>query len=211
MSSLKLADDESRSDLTTYVARARQARPDGAIRLQAVGTTLAAWVGVLDGRGLLGEGTTIGLRTLALREESTVDVTVPLAAVADRLARADVEPDLDIPPQTVAAAWAALTPPRTGWQSVTQVSIEALRSAASQGIEEITQGAPEGSGSAAVATLRWRVWTRPLPTSLGAEGLPSSVAFAVHALGFGVGTVAQVHRAASWHRVSTPAGFVLAR
>jgi len=208
---LWLADDETRADLSTYVARAKQARPDGAIRLQAVGTTLAAWVGVLDGRGLMGEGTTLGLRTLALREGSSVDVTVPLAAVADRLARTESGLTLDVPPQRVNEAWAALTPPRAGWAPVGELSIAGLEQAAAGGIEEITRGAPEGSGSAAVQTLRWRVWTRPLPESCGLEGVPSGVAFALQVLGFGVGATAQVHRAASWYRVSTPAGFVLAR
>lgn len=211
MSRLALSDAATRADLSTYVSRALAAREDGAIRLQAVGTTLAAWVGVLDGRGLMGDGTTLGLRTLHLQEPSDLDVTVPLAAVRDRLARAQSGLSLDVPPQHVAPSWAALTPPRGGWQPAGQVPIDVLRSAADDGIAEIAQGAPEGSGASAVGTLRWRVWSRTLPGDCGVDGLRSGAAFALHVLGFMVGERATVHTASSWRRVSTRAGFVLVR
>src|ERR1700712_4796498 len=84
---LRLADPGTAADLRTYVTRARTA-DDGAIRLSAHGTVLAAYVAVLRPK-LLGEGTptVLGLRTMALAESADVDVTVPLSAVADRLAR----------------------------------------------------------------------------------------------------------------------------
>lgn len=211
MNALLLADDATRADLATYVGRSLSAREDGAMRLQAVGTTLAAWVGVLDGRGLLGEGATIGLRTLHLGAPSEVDATVPLVGLRDRLARAESGLRLDVPPQHVAPSWAALTPPRGGWRPAGRVSIDTLRTAAADGIEEIAQGAPEGSGASAVQTLRWRVWSRTLPESCGVAGLRCGVAFALHALGFMTGDHAEVHTASSWYRVTTRAGFVLVR
>ncbi len=211
MSALLLSDDATRADLATYVARALAAREDGAMRLQAVGTTLAAWIGVLDGRGLMGDGTVIGLRTLHLQEATDLDVTVPLVAVRDRLARAQSGLRLDVPPQQVAPSWAALTPPRGGWRPVGEVPMDALRRAADDGIAEIAHGAPEGSGASAVNTLRWRVWSRALPEECGVEGLRSGGAFALHTLGFMVGDTAQVHAVSSWHRLSTRAGFVLVR
>ncbi|MBA2694930.1 MAG: hypothetical protein H0U62_03590, partial [Actinobacteria bacterium] len=50
---LRFADVESLQDLSTYVARARHLDADGAIRLQAAGSVLAAWVRVLPGQGML--------------------------------------------------------------------------------------------------------------------------------------------------------------
>lgn len=213
---LHLLDAEDVADLTTYVTRARTLEDDGALRLQAGGTTLAAWVGVRKGRGLLGEGTVVGLRTMRLAQPVTadVDVVVPLSAVADRLARqrgAD-EPVLGIPPVRVRTSWAAITPPRAGWAPLGQVPVETLREAARQGIEEIAVGAPEGSGAAAVESLRERVWARPIPGALqGADGLPAGAALGLYALGFAVGESADVFAAARWHRVSTRGGHILVR
>ena len=51
----------------TYAGRAKALDADGAIRLQAAGVVLAAWVGVLQGSGILAEGTVLGLRTFAPR------------------------------------------------------------------------------------------------------------------------------------------------
>ena len=62
MSALRLADTDTRADLATYVARARSLDADGGVRLQATGTALAVWVGVLRGRGLMNDGTVVGLR-----------------------------------------------------------------------------------------------------------------------------------------------------
>lgn len=211
MTALLLADEATRTDLSTYVGRSLAARDDGAMRLQAVGTTLAAWVGVLDGRGLMGEGATIGLRTLHLQEASDVDATVPLVGLRDRLARTRSGLRLDVPPTHVAPSWAALTPPRGGWVPVGRVSLEALREVAAQGIEEVTQGAPEGSGALAVQTLRWKVWSRVMPGAVGVPGVRCGAAFALQVLGFMTGDHAQVHVASSWHRLTTSAGFVLVR
>ena len=60
-SRLVLTDHDSLLDLGRYAARARALDADGAVRLQAVGSVLAAWVGVLPGTGLLGTGTTMVL------------------------------------------------------------------------------------------------------------------------------------------------------
>src|SRR5204862_8113628 len=93
-------DDEGYADLRTFVSRARALDEDGVVRLQAERTVLAAYVGVLPGRGLLGDGAVVGLRTMRLAQPAAVDVTVPLAAVSDRLAR-DVRGGLEVPPMVV--------------------------------------------------------------------------------------------------------------
>lgn len=210
MDALQLADVDTHADLSTYCARARALDGDGALRLQASGLTLAVWVGVQTAQELSGRGTTLGLRVVALAEPAEVDTVVPTAAVGDRLARAENDLRLDIPPQQVRAPWASVSPPRGGWTPAGSVAVAALREAADEGIAEIAQGAPTGSGSAAVQDLRRRVWGRPLPGERP-ETLSGSVAFAAYALGFLVGDTAQVFTAGHWHRVSTPVGHVLTR
>ena len=58
---LRLRDAESLADLGRFATRARAVDAEGAMRLQASGTVLAAWVGVLAGTGILAEGTVLGL------------------------------------------------------------------------------------------------------------------------------------------------------
>ncbi|AKU17396.1 hypothetical protein [Luteipulveratus mongoliensis] len=212
MTALQLADRETVADLTTYVTRARALDTDGAIRLQASGTTLAAWVGVLRGRGITGQGTVVGLRALELAEPAEVDSVVPLPAVSDRLARiADDDTALDVPPMTVRTSWAAVSPPRAGWHPIAEIDIKLLSTVAAEGISQIAQGAPEGSGAVAVETLRQEVWGQAMPLTGAADGLPAGVAFGAYALGFLTGEVAQVYTAARWFRVTTLGGHVLVR
>ncbi|MBD3784986.1 MAG: hypothetical protein IE926_18890, partial [Micrococcales bacterium] len=84
---LRLVDAAALGDLGRFAARARTLDEQGAMRLQAGGDVLAAWVGVLPGSGILSEGTVLGLRTFALAEPATCDAVVPLGAVTDRTAR----------------------------------------------------------------------------------------------------------------------------
>lgn len=213
MTTLHLADRDTVADLSTYISRARALDGDGAVRLQGAGMTLAAWVGVLRGRGVMGEGTVLGLRTLGLAGPAEVDEVVPLAAVGDRLARMTDEgsSEMEMPPMTVRASWAAVSPPRSGWHPVAQIDMAVLSRTADEGIAEIAAGAPTGSGAAAVDDLRHRVWGRPLPLESTADVLPCGVAFGAYALGFLRGEHAQVLAAGRWFRVTTTAGHLLVR
>lgn len=208
---LQFADSETRADLVTYVGRARQLDSDGAMRLQAVGRALAAWVGVLPGEGLTRSGMTLGLRVLPLAEPAQVDVVVPLSGLTDRFAREPQGSELSVPPTEVRAAWASVSPPQGGWQPVGRIPVQQLNDVAAQGIAEIAAGAPEGSGAHAVDTLRRSVWMRPMPELGDVEGMPAAVAFASYTLGFAVGDTAVVYAAGHWHRITTPAGHVLFR
>lgn len=208
-SELVLADAESLRDLGRYAARARALDADGAVRLQAVGLVLASWVGVLPGSGLLGTGVTIGLRTSELIEAAELDVVVPLSTVSDRVARLGERAILPVPPMTVSASWAAMSPPRSGWQPIGVIGTEALQRSASEGIAEVTGGAPDGAGAAAVAALRAQVWRRPMAD---ASGVPAALAFAAYALGFlSPGAEATVATSGPWTRLTTPAGHTLTR
>ena len=232
MNELLFADSYTREDLRTYVNRARSLDADGAIRLQSHGMALAAYVGVLPGQGLMTAGAIIGLRVIALGEPADVDVTVSLASVSERLARRGISA-FSLPPTTVQVGWAALAPPRSGWEPVGSLSIADLKAVATQGIAQIAEGAPEGSGAHAVAALRQRVWARDTQTT---PPIPSGAAFAAYALGFltedsvtedsmtpdpatpdpatrdpGTPENARVFAHGHWTRLSTASGHVLMR
>ena len=209
MSELHLADAETLADLATYVARARTLDADGAVRLHASGTALAAYVGVLAGQGLMHQGAVIGMRVMPLAEPAELDVTDRLArqtqgGSADGAAAAT----LPVPPTTVRVGWAAMAPPRSGWEPVGELTAAELRDVATAGIAEIAQGSPEGSGAHAVTALRQRVWGRPTATT---PPVPSGSAFAAYALGFLTGGPVRVFAHGRWTRVSTDAGHVLVR
>lgn len=236
MTGLRFEDRQGYDDFATFVRRARSLDADGAMRLSASGTVLAAYVGVLSGRGLLGEGAVVGLRTARLAEPTSLDTTVSLAALADRLAfagpvggdlgdsggtapgggntarRQDTE--LAVPPTTVSAGWAALTPPRSGWEPVGSVPARALADAARAGIAEVALGVEAAGGSAgghAVSQLRERVWGQLTAT---APPFPAGGAFAAHVLGFLVESgdaQCAVLEHGRWTRLSTQAGHVLVR
>ncbi|HSP60564.1 MAG TPA: hypothetical protein VLO09_05850, partial [Ornithinimicrobium sp.] len=180
---LRFGDGETVADLATYAGRALTLDEDGAVRLQASGRVLAAWVCVLPGQGLTRSGTVLGLRTMPLADEHDLDVAVPLRGLTDRFARraatGDAGTELAVPPSTVSPPWTALTPPRGGWEPVGRVAVGDLLAAAREGVAEVAQGTPEGAGAAAVATLRARVWGREL-----AAGVPAGAGLAVLSLGF---------------------------
>ena len=205
---LHLPDAQGLDDLRTYVARAKAADEDGAIRLQASGTVLAAYVGVLPGSGLMGQGAVIGLRTAPLAAPAEVDTTVSLASVTDRLARIDGT-TLSLPPTTVSVGWAAMAPPRSGWERVGVVSAEDVYAVAREGIAEVAAGAPSDAGGQAVAALRRQVWGRLTATT---PTVPAGGAFAAYVLGFAPpGGEVTVWTHGRWTRLSTPAGHVLIR
>mgnify|MGYP006947043801 CR=1 FL=1 len=209
MTALRLVDEESAQDLATYLGRARRVDDSGDVRLQAVGEVLAAWTCVVPGHGLGSTGLVLGLRTFALAEHAMSDQTVPIGAVADRLARGGTE--IPEPPMTSHPTWRALSPPRSGWEPVGTVADADLRSVAQAGIAEVAEGAPDGSGSAAVADLRSRVWGRYTST---VPPVPAGTAFGLHVLGFlrpGEGAAATVHANGPWTRLATDRGFVVAR
>jgi len=208
-------------DFSTFVARARSLDEAGAMRLQAAGDVLAAYVGVLPGRGLMGEGAVVGLRTMRLAEPAHLDSTVALASLTDRLARrtedtADRgmpgEPapgGLDVPAATVQVPWAALTPPRSGWEPVGSLGADAAEEVARAGIAEVATGAAPGAGAPALTDLRLRVWGRLTET---VPPVPAGAAFAAYRLGFlDPATPCAVAVHGRWTRVSSPRGHVLVR
>ena len=208
---LTLPDAEAMADLGTFVGRAKRVDPDGAARLIGHGDVLAVYVSPVHGGG---GPTVLGLRTLHLAVASLIDVTVPLGALTDRFARPGQGVEalgLAVPPvEAVGVAWAGVVPPRRGWVADGAVEAAVLRAAAGAGVAEVAAGAPEGSGAAAVAALRGRVWGRPL--GAGRPGLPFGVAFVADALGFlDDDRPAALYRCGPWWRLTSERGHVLAR
>lgn len=209
MTTLRFPDAQGLADLAAYVRRAKVADDDGAIRLQAAGTTLAGYVSVLPGAGLMGEGAVLGLRVMSLAEPAELDTTVPLAGVLDRVARDQAATELSVPPTTVRVPWAALSPPRSGWERVGVVSADELNAVARQGISEVAEGAPAEAGGHAVTALRRQVWARATATT---PPVPAGGAFAAYVLGFSApGAEVTVWTHGRWTRLSTPVGHVLVR
>ncbi|WP_457974545.1 hypothetical protein [Arthrobacter sp. D1-17] len=207
--SFRFADPRDLADLRTFATRAK-AIDDGAIRLQGAGQVLAAYVCILRPR-ILGESTPtiLGLRTIGLAEPSAVDVTVPLAAVLDRLARAgEKDAELPVPPSTVTESWAGVGAPRGGWELIGSVPDDELRRAAEAGMSEVAEIVPDNPGALIVNNARATVWGRELE---GRSGLPAGAAFAALALGFLGSDEQRLYRAGRWFRLSGSRGHVLAR
>lgn len=212
MSVIEFPDARSRDDFNTFVLRARKVRPLGDIRLQTIDSLLVMTVAVLEGSGLMGEGTVLGMRVVPARADEPIDVTVTFAAVRDRLARTDLSPTtFPVPPTTVNAPWAALSPPRTGWEPAGTLEPAEIDRIAARGIETVAAGTPPGAGTHAVKGLRQRVWGELTDTD---PSIPAGLAFAAHSLGFTRSTgpvVVARHGDWDWIRLSTPLGHCLAR
>lgn len=221
---LRLTDPQALADLGTFAARARAVDAEGAMRLQASGAVLAAWVGVLPGSGILAEGTVLGLRTFALAEPADLDVTVPLGAVTDRTSRGPGT-DLSVPPTRVVAPWSAVTPPRGPWEPAGSLPGDLLAAVARDGLAEVSDAVRERG--AAAGLVRDKVWARDVRDASGPHpdlldphgGLPeggatvrAGGAFAAWALGFlAPGLPVQVLRSNRWTRLTAPGGHVLIR
>jgi len=208
-SSFRFADPRDLADLRTFATRAKSIDDAGAIRLQAAGSVLAAYVCVLRPR-LLGESTPtiLGLRTMALAEPSGTDVTVALSSVLDRLARAgEHDAEMPVPPTTVTESWTGVGAPRGGWELLGSVSDAHLRAAAEAGIAEVAGIVPDKPGALIVNNARAAVWGRELDDA----GLPAGAAFAAFALGFLGDGDQKLYRTGRWFRLSGARGHVLAR
>jgi hypothetical protein len=212
MTAIEFPDVRARDDFNTFVLRARKVRPLGDIRLQTIDGLLLMTVAVLEGSGLMGEGTVLGMRVVPARATEPVDVTVSFASVRDRLARSGAAPtSFDVPPTTVNAPWAALSPPRSGWESAGTLDPADVDRIAARGIEVVAAGTPPGAGTHAVKALRQRVWGELSETD---PAIPAGLAFAAHALGFtrpGEPVVVARHGDWDWIRLSTSLGHCIAR
>lgn len=216
---LHFAEAVALQDLSTYIRRARRIQEQG-IRLQAVGSVLAAWVPVMTPGSLVGRlPAVLGLRTMALAEPSDSDVTAELSSITERLARMNpAETVLSLPPSRLTVPWAAVTPPRSGWEELGEIDDDVVRAAAEKGIAEIAETVPATAGAAVVEQVRERVWGRDLADLVGEadpRDVPAGAAFGSHALNFlaaqGAGGRTRLHSRGRWVRLTSVGGFILCR
>ena len=215
-----LSDRESAVDLQGYLTRARRLDPEGCVRLRAFGNVLATYVAPIFAGSLMDSGPTVlGLRTCELPSAIEMDVTVPISAVLDRLARMlagniKSQKDLHIElPQTVRVAWAGIAPPRTGWMQAEGdrgfIAEQTLTQLAKDGIAEVAENLPASVGGPIAARIRGEVWGR----AIGFDSpVPMGAAFVAAGLGFLTeGESVSVYLADGWARLSSSNGHVLAK
>jgi hypothetical protein len=200
-------------DLAVLLGRAARLDDAGAVRLIADSGVLAMYVAVLTPKGLLDRSPTVlGLRTTALLEGS-FDAIVPVASLQARVdAALAASPEgsvtVRVPATVNTVVWAAISPPRGGWQRMAPLEAAPFVDAARAGIEEVAAAIPENTGEQIVHRVRTEVWGRPLE---GADHLPAAVAFAGEALGFFGDDPVQQFAAGPWIRLSTQRGHVLVK
>ncbi|PPF46184.1 hypothetical protein C5B85_06015 [Pseudoclavibacter sp. AY1F1] len=240
---LRIFDLRAARDLESFLGRAGRVE-DGAVRIVATGGVAAFWVPVLRPQGIL-DASPLVLGVRALRAEllratdddvhaGAFDVTVPLRALLDRLARlrsgkggssadehkdasadadgradATVGFDLRVPPERLRESWAGIAAPTGGWGVVGVLPAARLIAAADQGIAEVAEAVPGNLGTALVERVRTDVWTRVVDEQ---SGLTSGAAFAALSLGFlRSGEDARILAAGAWLRLETTQGNVLLR
>jgi hypothetical protein len=210
MSTFTLADAPSLDDLQVYLSRAARVE-EGSVRLIAGSGVLAAYCSVFAPAGLLDESATVlGLRTFALTQPTGFDAVVPVRSLIQRIERAQGEgaTTVGLPMEVNTATWAAISPPRGGWQQIGEVAPTLLEESARAGIRDVAAAVPDGVGEQIVRRVRNEVWGRPI---VGAEHIPSGAAFAAFALGFLGDDQVRVYESGPWTRLSTQRGHVLVK
>jgi hypothetical protein len=205
---LVFPDPRFAADLLTFAGRAARLG-DPAVRLRAAGGTLAVSAAPLSPRGFGDDTPTVlGMRFVRIDPELECDLVVDAGAL-----RAGEDPaHVALPDSGVSAAWAGISPPRSGWMPAAAVSTRDLARTVRRGVEAVASALPAAPGEDVVRTVRAAVWGAP-DGSLG--GLIAGVAFAADALGF-LGESdgdeeASVLRTGTWTRLTLPRGHVLVR
>ena len=208
--SFQFADPRDLADLRTFATRAKTI-DDGAIRLQAAGPVLAAYVCVLRPR-LLGESTPtiLGLRTMALAQPAghrcdSAAVRGPGPAGPGRGGRRRASGSAG-PPSPSHGPASARRGPAGNCSAPSRTP--SCGSAAEAGISEVAGDHP---GQAGRADRQQRPGARLGPGTARRRGLPAGAAFAALTLGFLADGEQRLYRAGRWFRLSGTRGHVLVR
>jgi hypothetical protein len=215
-----LVDSLSLGDLQVYLSRAGRIE-DGSVRLISGSGVLAVYVAVIYPSGLLDESPTIlGLRTFALIGRDDFDVVVPVRSLLERLTRlqADiVDPTapvtVSLPMQVNTVTWAAISPPKGGWNRIGEFPSGSLDAVGRAGIDEVAAAVPDGTGEQIVRRVRTEVWGRPIE---GLEYVPAGAGFAAITLGFlgdsfGDREAVRIYETGPWTRLTSQRGHVLVK
>jgi hypothetical protein len=203
---LVFPESDSARDLLTFASRVTRIG-DEAVRLVAASGVLAVTAAPLAPRGLLdATPTVLGMRVLAVDPELECDLVVRAEALAPALGE---DAAVTLPDSAVSAAWAGISPPRSGWSAAGTIAAATLASRAQFGIASVAESVPTDAGEDAVRAVRASVWGAP---DEALDGLPLGTAFAAFALGFiGGEEQAVVRTAGAWTRVTLRRGHVLVR
>lgn len=141
------------------------------MRLIGGSGVLAVYVSVLHPIGLLDESPTVlGLRTFALTSPEDFDVVVPVRSLLMRVeglleSAAAADPTegivVTIPMTVNTVTWAAISPPRGGWNPLPGADWNLLDRVARAGIDEVARAIPDGTGEQIVHRVRTEIWGFP--------------------------------------------------
>lgn len=204
-SQLVFPDPRAAADVLTFAGRAaRLIEP--VIRLRARGGTMAVSAAPLSPRGFGDDvPTVLGMRFVA----SDPDLECDLVVDAGALGAGDAGV-VRLPDSGVSAAWAGISPPRSGWLRTGELSSAALAASVRAGVAAVAGALPADPGEDIVRTVRAAIWGQADP-ALG--GVVAGASFAADALGF-MGTEPEpvsVHRTGTWTRLTLRRGHVLIR
>jgi hypothetical protein len=209
--SFVLADSQTLDDLQVFLARAARIE-EGSVRLISGSGVLAVYTAVFYPVGLLDESPTVlGLRTIALaKADDAFDVVVPIRSLLTRIetAQGSGSTTVSVPMEVNTVTWAAISPPRGGWQAVGATQAAVLDHAARAGIDEVAAAVPGGAGEQIVRRVRSEVWSRPID---GLEHVPAGAGFAALGLGFLGEDEVRVFETGPWTRLTTQRGHVLVK
>lgn len=195
MTAVRLAAGE-RGALVDYLDRLVGLDDRAAVRLQASGSVLGVWSGPPFG--------VVALRALALRDATSLDLTVSAQRLRER-ADDDV---VTLPAAVSGPSWVGLLPPRSGWEERARAPVGQLHEAvavAKRFFAERTDGVTDPRALERVAD---DVWQRACLAEV-----PVRAAHAAEALGLlgpADGT-ATAYAAGPWLRLAAPGGSVAVR
>lgn len=200
---LTMPDDNARADLVTFLKRALQFSDQGVRFRSQAGLALVS-VPVTASSGLMDVGSTIlGMRVMRLSTEAEFDSVVTVAASISAL---EDGADLELSSGVNVPAWAAITPPRSGWQHVGDAEADVLRAAAETTQKEVARLLPDSAGEAIIRRVRREVWADPVHAM---PDMTRGAAVALDGLGFLGSDPVRVTAAGPWVRASTKLGDVL--
>jgi hypothetical protein len=203
---LRFPDAAAAADALTFAGRVAAVDPDASVRLVAASGTLAMTAGVLAPRSLLEPmPTVLAMRVLPVDAELECDLTV----TATGLTATPDASEVALPETAVRAAWAGVSPPRSGWVRSAGVKSSVLAARAQWGMAAVAHELPVDPGEDIVRAVRARVWGEGDPDL---NGVVRGAAFAAVSMGFVLGDEdVAVLTAPGWTRLTLQRGHVLLR
>jgi len=211
-SALLLAGADEAADLGGYLTRLLRFDKAAAVRVVASGSAIGVYgrppFDVLTLRTVaLGPGEPVAEADPAAEVDVTVSAGDLLHAIAD-------DGSLALPrPLAGATAWTGFLPPRAGWQTVGELPVAEVETAALAGIADFkvrAEAIPDQRRTrAAVDRIAAEIWDQPLTF-----GLPVRAAHAARAMAFlgqAQSASAVVRTAGRWLRLDAPYGTVVVR